>query len=147
MKPLNALPSLLIQRVGVIATRALLRLFHDGRLNIFHLMLLVLREVEKGWKVSVDFCLVHILDDDFDVFLILKSIPYVLEVNKLLWAEQIGVIVSEFQDISLLSGVEDEADFFLKFHRDNVYGLVCCLEERHIVQGKEAFLVDFLGYS
>jgi hypothetical protein len=145
MKPLNALPPLLIQRVGVMATGALLGLFDYGRLDVFHLMLLVLREVEQGWKVSVDFCLVHILDYHFDVFLILKSIPDVLKVNELLWAEQIGVIVSEFQNIGLLSGVEDEANFFLKFHRDNVNGLVCGLEERYIVQGKEAFLVDFLG--
>lgn len=127
-----------------MAAGALLGLFHYGSLDIFHLMLLVFREVEQGRKVSVDFCLVHILHYDFDVFLILKSISDVLEVNKLLWAEQIGVIVSEFQNVGLLPGVEDEADFFLKFHRNNINGLVCGLEERHIVQGKEAFLVDFL---
>ena len=129
MKPLNALPSLLIQRVGVIAPRALLRLFENGSLNVFHLMLLILSEVEKGRKVSVDFRLIYILDYDFYVFLILKSIPDVLEVNKLLWPEQIRVIVSEFQDVGLLPCVEDKADFFLKFHRDNVNSLVCGLEK------------------
>ena len=79
------------------------------------------------------------------MFLILKSIPDVLEVNKLLWAKQIRIIVSEFQDVRLLSGVEDEADIFLKFHRDDVNDLVCGLEKRHIVQGKEAFFVDLLS--
>lgn len=80
MKPLNALPSLLIQRVGVIAPGALLRLFENCSLNVFHLVLLILSEVEQGRKVSVDFRLIYILDNDFDVFLILKSIPDVLEV-------------------------------------------------------------------
>jgi hypothetical protein len=81
MKPLNALSSLLIQRVGVIAPGALLRLFEYGSLNVFHLMLLILSKIEQRRKVSVDFRLIHILDYDFYVFLILKRIPDVLEVN------------------------------------------------------------------